>query len=314
MSRVVCFGEALIDMLPTEQGYQAMCGGAPANVAVAVSKLGGNSYFIGGLSQDLMGQKLKREMQEFGVNCDLAPEFPEKTALVLVSLDQQGERSFQFYRDNTADQQITNDSLKNIDWQRADIFHFCSNTLTDEKSAAATVYALERVKESNGIVSFDVNLRLTLWSETEDRSNIICMAIEEVLPFVDLVKLSTEELGFLSAKYGLTNKAYIDSLLSHDVSCVIVTDGPATIHWYTKKEGGEIVPSKSKSVDTTAAGDSFVGGLLFRLSQLNSRKQLVEHIEHAHKLYELIKFASKCGAHTVKIKGAFVALPRNCDV
>jgi len=309
MLNVMCFGEALIDFLPVDDGYQPMSGGAPANVAVAVSKLGGSSFFVGGLSQDVMGQKLLSELKGYGVNCDNSLVVPNKTALVLVSLDKDGERSFQFYRDNTADQQVKADSLKQIDWAKMHIFHFCSNTLTDEQSAEATMFALQQIKHAGGIVSFDVNLRLSLWSAFAVNSKLVSEQIDRVWPYVDLIKLSSEELDYLAAANSMSSERFVDNILNKGVHCVLITDGPELIRCFTKQASTQFLPPKVKAVDTTAAGDSFVGGLLFQLSHAGSCLELVDWLSNTTTLETKLEFASKCGAYTVQRKGAFSALP-----
>ena len=125
MLSVVSFGEARIDFIPVDEGnYFPFVGGAPANVAAAVAKLGGQSHFLGGISTDSFGQLIQQQLTS--INVKLAPELitTEKTAMVVVSLDDNDESSFRFYRDNTEDLAVPTESLNTLSWSQIDIFHF----------------------------------------------------------------------------------------------------------------------------------------------------------------------------------------------
>ena len=133
MLSVSSFGEVLIDLIPNDDGsLTPYVGGAPANVAAAVAKLGGDSCFIGGISHDGFGLKIRACLEQLGVRYHHSLLVKNKTALVAVSLDGDGERSFEFYRDNTADLSVNSSKLAKLDWSATDIFHFCSNTLVED--------------------------------------------------------------------------------------------------------------------------------------------------------------------------------------
>lgn len=144
MTVLLSFGEVLVDLLPTEasdKSHQAIAGGAPANVAVGYAKLGGKSYFAGGISSDDYGAMLKQALENEGVATDYLAEVPgAHTATVVVNLDENGERTFEFNRQGTADLCYSQRHFDAIPWQQMDIFHLCSNTFTEASIFHASLY------------------------------------------------------------------------------------------------------------------------------------------------------------------------------
>lgn len=306
MRPVYCFGEVLVDFIPNKEGlYQTCAGGAPANVAVAVAKLGGISQFIGGISQDNMGQFLLDSLVENNVGTEYSILKSNKTALVLVTLDE-GERSFDFYRDNTADMMLNEQDLSSVSLDSSKIVHFCSNTLATELMADVTYALLKRAQEAQACVSFDVNLRLNLWSVNKADNLKISNLIERCFEYCNIVKLSTEELAYLSEQSQKSKQAYLHFIQSFNVALIVVTDGVNPVYWYTQKHSGSVIPPNVTPLDTTAAGDSFVGGLLYKIQQEPSLTCVTAIPE---KLSMVIEFAAKCAAYTVQHYGAFTALP-----
>ncbi len=307
MSPIFSFGEVLIDLLPTDTGsFKPMAGGAPANVAVAVAKLGGNSYFLGGISRDNMGKKLKSELEAHGVNTRFVAYKQNKTAIVLVTLDSVGERSFEFYRDNTADLAFNKQDIDDIQWQRGGILHFCSNTLCTEEQYKLSMTTLSNAKQSDMLVCLDVNLRLNLWPE-EQLSKLL-PRVENVFRYTDIIKLSRDELIWLAEQKQLSTEQYLQLLIDGNCQLVLVTDGSNCITVVSKLWQQEVVPPNAKAVDTTGAGDSFIGGFLYKLAA-DSKINLEQLANDQTKAIEYVEFASKCGAHTVTAKGAFAAMP-----
>ena len=303
MSPIFSFGEVLIDLLPTDIGsFKPMAGGAPANVAVAVAKLGGNSYFLGGISRDNLGQKLKCELEAHGVDTRFVAYKQNKTAIVLVTLDSVGERSFEFYRDNTADLAFNKQDIDDIQWQRDGILHFCSNTLCTEEQYKLSMTALSNAKQSDMLVCLDVNLRLNLWSQ-EQLSKLL-PRVENVFRYTDIIKLSRDELTWLAEQKQLSTEQYLQLLIDGNCQLVLVTDGSNCITVVSKLWQQEVVPPNTKAVDTTGAGDSFIGGFLYKLAT-DSKIGLEQLANDQNKAIEYVEFASRCGAHTVTAKGAF---------
>lgn len=318
MIKVISFGEALVDMLSSRvnedqsenagsvnERFTKFPGGAPANVAAAIGKLGGVSYFAGKVGADMFGDFLIESLQALDVRTDYVKQTSEaKTALAFVSLDSTGERSFEFYRGPSADLLFTPDEFQPEWFDGQGIFHFCSNTLTESGIMEATLAGLEKARAAGWLVSFDMNLRNNLWPKGTDPFAPVWACVEQA----DLVKLSTEELAFLCRNDSETK--VLQRILSSGASLVLVTDGGKPLRYFTPSHYGSIVPRSVQMVDSTAAGDAFVGGLLYRLSELDTTAVSLKALEEdPEQLEDILAFASACGAHAVTHAGAFTSLP-----
>ncbi|MCX4029979.1 carbohydrate kinase [Endozoicomonas sp. SM1973] len=314
MSIVYSFGELLVDMLaqPDSQqsvNYRPFPGGAPANVAVAVAKLGGESRFVGQVGDDFFGHWLVEAVKQYDVNSDyLFVTSQAKTALAFVSLDAQGERCFSFYRDQSADLCFDQACLDRVDFAAAAIFHCCSNTLTHGALAEVTQEALQRARQQGAITSFDINLRPALWPEDRSPQAVITDCIKQV----DIIKASVEELAQLKPDWSLSQ--WQDLFINNGTQLIVLTDGARPVQVVTPDGQFEQAAPIVKVVDTTAAGDAFVGGLLFGLA--NGLKQGLAFTDWlaSGALQETVAQAVVCGALTVSRAGAFPALPYRHEV
>lgn len=317
-SRVVCFGEALVDFLAepvadpaSPQRFARYAGGAPANVAVAVAKLGTPAAFVGMLGRDMFGDFLLHSLNAAGVNTEYVQRTDlANTALAFVALDAHGERQFSFYRPPSADLLFRSSDFNDSCFAQAAIFHACSNSLTEPEIAAVTLDGMRRAQAARALVSFDMNLRLNLWPDGVDPRPRVWRALHAA----DLVKLTAAELAFLSVPLG-GEAAVLDRLWKGHAQCVVVTDAAAPIRYFTSTGHGSSPAFAVKVVNATAAGDAFVGGMLSRLMQENVtaetlRKWLADS-EHVHKT---LRFAAACGALTVTRHGAFEAMPTLLEV
>ena len=328
MKPVMCFGEALIDFINVSKyksdirsdsflplnDYRQFPGGAPANAAVAVAKLGGQAYFSGQVGQDSFGDFLEQALAHYQVDTRfLLRHASAKTALAFVSLDEEGERSFSFYRDMSADVLLTPTELQQTFFaikqlEQPYIFHFCSNTLTTADIAKTTLFAVKEARKQNAMISFDVNLRHNLWSTGQADSDLVNQFVAQA----DVLKFSLDELVYLSLGQ---EQRYITRCLKQQASLVLVTDGANEIAYYTASHSGTVSPPATKAVDTTGGGDAFVGGLLFGLSQFDFTQQGLARLFNDEQCFlNLLQFASACGAYTVAKQGAFPALPNLVQV
>ncbi|MCF6094245.1 PfkB family carbohydrate kinase [Microaerobacter geothermalis] len=313
MKKVISFGEALIDFVPTENGFplsqvekfKRAPGGAPANVAVAVAKLGGNSYFAGKVGDDSFGYFLASVFKEHGVHTDyLIFSMEAKTGLAFVSLKDDGERDFLFYRNPSADLLFSAEEVKHSWFEEGGIFHFGSNTLTSPVCKEATIKGVQLAKKAGLLISFDPNIRLSLWHAAEEARNGIC----SLLSAVDILKVSEEECQFLMETKDEREAA--NRLLGKGVSLVIVTKGREGATYYTKEISGEIPIPCVEVVDTTGAGDAFVGGLLYQLSLSDINKRNIDVLlGDRDRLEFMIRFSNICGGITVTGRGAIPSLP-----
>lgn len=313
---VVCFGEALVDFLATPsvdggpRRFVEYAGGAPANVAVAVARLGGASRFVGMLGEDMFGDMLVEQMRTHGVDLAHARRTAEaKTALAFVSLDAHGERSFSFYRPPAADLLFRTSDFDDGCFENAGAFHICSNSLTAPDIAAATLDGLKRARAAGVLVSMDVNLRPSLWPDGVDPTPRVWQA----LAFADVVKLSREELDFLSASAG-DEGAVRNRLFDANARCIVVTDGAAPVHWWTRSDTGTLPTYPAAVIDTTGAGDAFVGGwLASMLDRGVDPTNLDAFLAHPTHLADTLRFAAACGALATARHGAFAAMPTRTE-
>ena len=318
MNTVVCFGEALVDMLARPAGepgaprqFVEYAGGAPANVAVAVARLGGHARFVGMLGEDLFGDMLVSQLAAAGVDVTCVQRTGEaKTALAFVSLDEQGERSFSFYRPPAADLLFREAHFDAACFDGIAVFHVCSNSLTEPAIATTTLAGMQRARAEAALVSMDLNLRPALWPRGVDPAPLAWQALEEA----DLVKLSVGELEFLAHAEG-GEDAVLHRLGNGHAQCVLVTDGAAPIRWFTRTRQGIASTFTVAAIDTTAAGDAFVGGWLHALAEQNvTPGTLAEFLEHPERLADTLRFAAACGALATTRHGAFAAMPTRAEL
>ena len=316
MKKVIAIGEALIDFIPHEKGralndvenFLRVPGGAPLNVAAAVAKLGGKSQMLTKLGQDGFGDAILNEVKPLGVDVSRISRTNEaNTALAFVSLREDGERDFSFYRNPSADMLLSAEEICVKDFNEKDILHFCSVSLIDAPIKEAHRRAIEIAKEKGCLISFDPNVRLPLWKNPEDCRK----AILEFLPLSNIVKISDEELEFIT---GIKDeKEALNFLLTGDVKVIIYTKGTNGAEFITKERVIFSPSFKVSAQDTTGAGDSFIGSLLYQVAEGEySLEQLVDLSEE--KVQEILTFSNATAALTVCKKGAIGALPLKEEV
>ncbi|MCY9660022.1 PfkB family carbohydrate kinase [Paenibacillus chondroitinus] len=315
MRTVYTIGEALIDFIPAETGvplhavnsFSKAAGGAPANAACTVAKLGGRSSFIGKLGEDAFGDFLVETMRQTGVDTRCVSRTSEaNTALAFVSLQNDGSRDFAFYRKPSADMLLNEADIEACRFEHGSLLHYGSVDLIEAPVKYAHIRAIESVKRAGGFISFDPNVRLPLWESAE-----LCrQTILAFIPYSHLIKISDEELTFIT---GIREEAEaIASLFVGDVGNVLLTRGSRGATWFTKGGSSSVsVPGhRIKAIDTTGAGDSFIGALLFQLSrELNDPVRITKK-----RMHEILVFANAAAALTTTRNGAIPALPTNDEV
>lgn len=315
---ILCFGEALIDFLAqpgatpdAPRAFLQFAGGAPANVAVAVARLGGDAQFVGMLGEDMFGDFLLGSLRDAGVGTEGVVRTGEaKTALAFVALADDGERSFSFYRPPAADLLFRDAHFRAEMLQRAASFHACSNSLTEPAIAEATVSGLRRARAAGALASVDLNLRQVLWPAGADPAPWLWRLLDEAV----LVKLARNELDYLAGPLG-GDEAVFERLFAGNARLVLVTDGAADMHWRTRDARGAVAGFRVRAIDTTAAGDAFVGGLLFRLGERGVDAAGFDAFAADHAAIEdAMRFGAACGALAVTRHGAFAAMPTRAEV
>ncbi len=301
LNGVLCLGEALIDFIPLESDnltYQKAPGGAPANVSVGISKLGGKATFLGKVGNDVLGIFLQETLTDYGVNTQSMKYTDEaRTGLTFVTLESSGERSFSFYINPSADRFLKKEELDPALFEQHKIFHFGSISLISEPAKSATLRAVELAREKGMLLSYDPNLRLGLW-ESEDQARETILA---TLSYADILKVSEEEIIFLT---GCSN---VEEGLGQlpDLPLILVTLGGEGCLYRFKGQIGRVPALECKVVDTTGAGDAFVSGILYSINE--SAKTLAEF--SGQEMKEVIQFASVSGGIAITKKGAMTGLP-----
>lgn len=307
---VYCFGEVLIDFLqdPKQPGlFRRFAGGAPANVAVAVAKLGGQGSFVGMLGADMFGEFLLSELAHYGVDCHACATTSEaKTALAFVALNNEGDRSFSFYRPPAADLLYTVAHLPHGFWHAPAILHLCSNSLTDKAIADTSFAMVEQAHQHGWLVSVDANLRHNLWPNGKADISLVSQLLQQA----DIIKLSDDELNYLAQQQDPTS--WLLQLQAKRNSWLVVTAGSNAVNSYGKHIFSLPV-SAVKVVDTTAAGDAFVGAWLYQLSQHLSEQAWPALLQDEIKQKLLLSKAIKAGSLTCQHFGAFTALPTRLE-
>jgi fructokinase len=308
LTKIFTMGEALIDFIPAEKGialkevtgFVKEAGGAPANVACAVARLGGESAFIGKLGVDAFGEFLLDTLRNVGVDTSYTFRTAEaNTALAFVSLQADGNRDFMFYRNPSADMLLSKDEIQ-AEWFRPyDILHYCSVDLIEAPVKYAHIKAIDSIKQQGGFVSFDPNVRLPLWPDKE-----LCRkTILQFIPYSHIVKISDEELEFITGIQDV--QTAISTLFVGDVEIVIFTKGSQGAELFTKSFHITLPGHKVNAIDTTGAGDSFIGAFLYQLGLKKlAIREVTEDIAR-----ELLAFAMKVAAITTTKKGAIQSLP-----
>ncbi len=301
----ISIGEILIDFAPygekSQRLFQQNPGGAPANVAAVLSKLGCQTAFVGKVGKDAFGQSCIDALKEVGVSTKYMPvseEFP--TTLAFVTLDDSGNREFSFYRKHTADVNLSLTDIEPLAELRPRFFHFGSVSLTAEPSRTAVLEAVKEAKEKGSIISYDPNLRLPLWDSAQSAKQ----AILETIGLADVLKISEEEAEFLFGTSDCQKAARVIEE-TYEIPFIIITRGPKGC--FARVNGMEFTSYAYdlKTVDTTGAGDSFLAGVLY--CWLKSGKSLGELPQQ--ELESFFDFANATGSLVTTKKGAIPAVP-----
>ncbi|WP_217517748.1 aminoimidazole riboside kinase [Vibrio metschnikovii] len=294
MNKIWVTGDAVVDLIPEGEKHYLKCpGGAPANVAVAIARLGGQSAFFGRVGNDPFGRFIQQTLITEQVDCQhLILDDQQRTSTVVVDLDSSGERSFTFMVKPSADQFLQPTDIPAF--KQGEWLHVCSIALANEPSRSSTFAAIEQIKQAGGYVSFDPNLREEVWQNPEQIIEVVMQAVSKA----DVVKFSEEELTFLTQTQ--TIEQGLTALIPLALPLVVITQGAKGALVVRGKQQQLVTGKVVKPIDTTGAGDAFVGGLLYQLAtSSNWQENTTQAIQWAH----------GCGALATTQKGAMTALP-----
>lgn len=273
-------------------------GGAPANVAVAAARLGAQTAFCGKVGRDGFGSYLSQVLQENGVNISGLHTSKTPTTMAVVTLSQEGERSFRFVRG--ADVELCPEEIDIRSLANTKVLHFGSVSLTAGAARSATIFAARQARQQGVLVSYDPNYRASLWESEED-------AVEWMrnpLPLVDLIKLSEEELPLLTGTADPEAASrYLEEL---GIQLVLITMGEKGAFYRWQGKTGLVPGVATKVADTNGAGDTFLGAALSRLTARGDRP--LENLT-AEELEKVLAFANRAASITCSRSGAIPAMP-----
>ena len=313
MPKALCIGELLIDFVSTTPdvtlaaapGFVKAPGGAPANVAVGLAKLGIDVGFIGKVGADAFGDFLRETLAQHRVNTDsLIADATARTTLAFVATRSDGMKDITFYRHPGADIQLSPDELDTDAIQSAALFHYGSVSLSHSPSREATLEAIKAAKTGGALLSYDANLRLMLWDDADDAKRWIW----EVMPYADVVKISEEEWEFIMGDVSFATGAK-RILEQQGASLVVVTLGEKGCYYTNGSAEGAVDGYAAKVVDTLGAGDAFVAAML---SQLLQHENL--HSLDTSQLNAIMRYANAAGALATQKVGVIPALPTAAEI
>ena len=310
---VICIGELLIDFLPLQSGvrfekvreFRKVPGGAPANVAVGISKLGMTSAFLGRVGDDRFGRYLAAVLKKNGVDISqLQYDGKARTTLAFISLPTPNTREFLFYRNPGADMNLDYREFEKGFMDNTRICHFGSITLINEPSRTSTYRAVEMAKKSGAIISYDPNFRSMLWPSIKQAKEIISHAAT----LADIIKVSNEELELISGTTDFEKGS--KTILDMAPRICMVTMGEKGCYYATGDFAGYLPAYRVDTVDATGCGDSFVSGVLSEIAA----NGIQELLKKESNLVKAVKFASAAAALTAMKKGVIPALPTRGEV
>jgi len=316
MVDVICLGEVLVDMFsmgvgePLEKApsFLPVPGGAPANVAIGLAKLGVAPALISKIGDDPFGRLLRSVLLQNRVDISqLKVDRESRTTLAFISTREDGERDFCFYRNPGADMMLSAEEISEGFIKTARVFHYGSISMISDPSYSATLKALEYAKKYGLVISYDPNVRLSLW----DSENQVKQRIIEGLHNSDLVKLNNDELEFIT---GISDiKQGSDILLKYGPKMVVVTQGDKGSFFNNGRTCSFIESYKVHTIDTTGCGDSFTSAILAKF--LQKIKQGKDPFDlDCEEMEDILRFANAAGALTATKKGVIPSLPTQEDL
>ena len=310
---VLCMGVLIADMFPSQKGvrlvdvpsFRPAPGGAPANVAVAVKRLGGRSAFLGKVGDDLFGHHLTDVLRKEGVDINgVRYDAEARTTMNLHAVLPDGSIEYLFYRNPGADTRLRTDELDEASIAQAKVLHYDSLNLTGGPTLEATRAAVRIARRAGALISFDVNYREPVWKSKADA----IASIREAISTADIVKLNEGEVALLFE--GHSAPEALKKLRDGGARLCVATMG-AQGSFFSHASGDGQAPGLSvDAVDLIGCGDAFAGAMLQRL--LETKKDLDGLT--LPELRPIMQFATVASALTATRHGVIPALPRRQEV
>jgi sugar/nucleoside kinase (ribokinase family) len=309
-SQIVCLGEALVDVLPAVRGqnfhnatrWQPLPGGAAANVAVGLARLGRNAATLAKVGADPFGELLREKLVQEGVETSqlfATPEANTGLSFGWVDTDANGEARYVPFRQLGAYRLLHPDEI-NSDWLcKVAVLQFGSILLATEPGASATRKALQIATENAIPLVYDVNMRLPAWTNHETaRAGMLTP-----LPLCDVVKLNQPELAFLTGERDVARAAA--QLWQPKTHLLVVTLGAEGCYYRTANFEGFVAGYTVKVTDTVGCGDAFMAALINRLFPIDNSFDF----DDSEALERVCRYANAAGAFAATRTGAIPAMP-----
>lgn len=303
MKKILAMGELLMDCIqdsnPDNISFQAYPGGAPCNVLSMAANLGCSCFYISCIGNDEFGHVLKKTLREQGIDTTgILQHAVAPTTLAFIMHDKEGDRSFSFYREGCADTQIQPEDVKEEWFEEVSIFHFGSLSLTSEPVRSATNQAICYAKKHHCMISFDPNLRMSLWKDVKDAKTQILRQCS----ICDILKVSEEELFFIT-EADTIEEGIMYLKKNFTISLILLTMGhKGSYAYYQDYEVIQPAFLNENTIDTTGAGDTFFGCILAAICK-DGMPQSKE------KLQEMMKVASAASSIITTRNGALCQMP-----
>lgn len=307
------FGELLVDMvspasdagLAEAASFLKAPGGAPANVAVGLQRLGVAAGFAGEVGDDPFGHWLREMIAVEGVDVsNLMLSKEARTTIAFVATRRDGKKDICFYRNPGADAQFSMEDWKDSTFEGLRLFHCGSVSLSLEPCRTAQFEAAKRARAAGALISFDPNWRPSLWDDLEVAHELIW----QMMPLSDVVKVADEEWEFVTGTSDFAEGASLIRALGPKL--VVVTKGADGAYFNFEGGEGHVLGFVADAVDTLGAGDAFVAGLLTQLLEGGE----LENSLSIEEMTRILRFANGCGSIATRKAGAIPALPARNQV
>ena len=308
---VTALGELLVDFTEngiSEQGnpmLEANPGGAPCNVLSMLQNLGKRTAFIGKVGADAFGQMLMQAVKEQGIDTDnLVTDEVVHTTLAFVHTEEDGDRSFSFYRNPGADMMLRWDEVKQEILADTKIFHFGTLSMTDEQIENLTKKAVQKAKDKGAVISFDPNLRPPLWKNLEDAKRQMWYGISQC----DILKISDDEIEFLTGTADI-DKGVEQIMEQSQPTLICATMGKHGSKAYYNGKSIFCEPFlREDTIETTGAGDTFMACVLNAVLE-NGMDSLNDK-----DLLDMLEFANAASSIITTRKGALKVMPKKQEI
>ena len=281
--------------------FEESVGGSPANVACALAKLGVKTGFVGKVGDDTLGHSVEKVLNECGVdtkNLIMASDLHTPAALVH---HEDGKKSFTFYRGcQTADTHFEEEEIDDSIFEDCKVFNFSSFPLSHEPSRSTVLNAVVKAKESGAKITFDPNLRLSIWESPEQAREVVLNA----LTLADILKITEDDFKFLFP--GMEEREACERIyLENGTEMVIITRSDRGCYAYVNQSSYLSSAYDVPVVDTTGSGDAFLAGIIFNIMKLNKNIHDMSSVE----ITIMLDFANAVGSLVATRPGAISAFP-----